>query len=254
MRLALLAAVLATATGCTPPVPPPASAYYAAVQVPPLVLAFAPEADEPAAADAARVLLLGAALPAWVQPELFATGPRTLARARAVRRLLGRPLVVLPAPPLPGQPPDQNLAVLVTRVPGGTVADACLGPGQPVLGDVWPGDDPRRARLLPAGCATATSIQVQVEAAGAGSDLLRGRPLPPGAATPFADAIERYYRRNDPSQRGNAPTGGGADRTGDANASGGDAAPSVQGTAGQGAPGVNPANPLLGPLPGSPAR
>jgi hypothetical protein len=29
------------------------------------------------------------------------------------------------------------------------------------------------------------------------NDLSRGRPLPPGAATPFASAIERYYHRND---------------------------------------------------------
>jgi hypothetical protein len=72
--------------------------------------------------------------------------------------------------------------------------DACGGEPARGLGDVWPGDDVHRIWLLPPGCATSTALRAMVVEP---NDLLRGRPLPPGAATPFASAIERYYHRND---------------------------------------------------------
>lgn len=237
--------------GCTPPAPPPAADYHLARQALPLVLAFAPGSDEPARLDADRLRYLGATLPAWIVPEFHAAGPRTLARARAVRRLLERPLVLSHNELRAGTIADQDSAVVLIQATSGILPDACLGPGQPVSGDVWPGDDARRATLLPAGCAVATALQAQVAAAVAEQDLLRGRPLPPGAATPFTDAIERYYRRNDPSGRGNsAAAGGNAGLAGSANT---DVTPSAQGTAGRAGPGANPANPLLGPLPDGPA-
>ena len=233
--LALVSMVLA---GCTPPVPPPAGDYHLAAQAPALVLTFAPGSDEPGRVDAERLRYLGATLPAWTVPELHATGPRALSRARSARRLLGRPLVLFADVPGEAGP---DVAVLVVQPATGILADNCLGPGQPVIGDVWPGDDTRRATLLPAGCAVATALQAQVAAAAAGQDLLRGRPLPAGAATPFADAIERYYRRNDPGQHNGAAAVSGTGR-------GGETTP-LQDGAGQTAPGTNPANPLLGPLP-----
>lgn len=145
--------------------------YHLAAQAPSLVLAFAPGSDKPGRFDADRLRDLGGLLPTLAVPELHAAGPRTLARARPVRCLLGRPLMLFAD--VPGEVTDGDVAVLVTPPATGIVADACLGRGQPVIGDVWPGDDTRRV-MLPAGCAVATALQAQVAAA-AGEDLLRGR-------------------------------------------------------------------------------
>lgn len=237
--------------GCALPAPQPASQYRAVRQAPPVVLAFAPAGDDPSAADAAYLRALGTALPAGVLPELYAEGPRALARARAVRRLLDRPLVLRPAPARSGIAADPDLAVLVVPTPAGVLADACLGPGQPVVGDLWPGDDARRARLLPAGCAVATALQAQVAAGAGEGDLIQGRPLPPGASAPYADAIESYYRRNEPSQRASPASSGGGGATARPEGAPPAAVPAsapFQAPAGQA--GVNP---LLGPLPGDPA-
>lgn len=249
VRFALATILLA---GCTPPPLRAASGYRVIQQVPPLVLAFAPASNELSAANAAHLQALGAALPTGVLPELYASGPRALARARTVRLLLDRPLILHPAPARDGTAADPDLAVLVAPVPAGVLAKACLGLGQPVVGDLWPGDDAGRARLLPAGCAVASALQAQV-AAGAGTgDLLQGRPLPPGASAPYADAIDSYYRRNDPSQRASPASSGG----------GGGGAARSEGMAPVSAPASAPSqppagqagiNPLLGQLPGDPA-
>lgn len=242
-----LAAVLLS--GCTPSAPQSATGYHAVQQVPPLVLAFAPGGDEPSGPDADRLRAIGAALPPGVLPDLYADGPRALARARVVRRLLGRPLVLRPAASPDGAASDPDLAVLVTPVRAGILADACLGPGQPTVGGNWPGDDARQVRLLPAGCAVAAALQAQVAAGAGNGDLLQGRPLPPGASSPYTDAIEAYYRRNDPNQRASPVVSGGGGGTGRSDSTAAATAPAApQAPAGQAA-----FNPLLGPLPGDPA-
>lgn len=247
MRLPILALLIAPAllAGCVPPVPPPASSYRAAQQFAPIALQFAPDADEASPVDSARLRTLRFYLPAGTLPELVISGPHALRRAQAVRRLLERPVIVRP---VEGEMARPDAAVLVIPTQGGVIADACLGPGQPVLGDIWPGDDARRASLLPAGCAVETALQSQVVAHGGASDLLRGRALPPGAATPFADAIEHYYRRNDPNQQRQSPAGGGGGGGSSSREGGSGQAPTAESSSL--APSeADGANPLLGPLP-----
>ena len=243
-------ALLALLAGCASPAPFAPSQYGIMPATPPLVLAFAPGFDAPAPADTAQLRYLGAVLPSWVVPQLIIEGPRTLARARVVRDVIGRPVAVFRPPPS-DRATGPDVAVLFLPSPPGIVADHCLGPGQPIGGTLWPGDDARRPRLLPAGCAVAAAMQAQVAAAGGSGDLLQGRPLPPGAASPFADAIEAYYRRNDPNQRASpaASSKSGNQGTSDAGA------PMPGTTVQTGAPAPVPAqaNPLLGPLPVAPA-
>lgn len=262
----LRSALLASLAGCASPTPHHASQYRPLPATPPVVLAFAPGRDVPAPADAAQLRSLGGLLPAWVVPNLVATGPQALARARVVRGLLGRPVVLSP-PGTADRAADPNLAVLfLPTAPGpspaalgpttlgpttlGIVADDCRGPGQPVAGDLWPGNDARQPRLLPAGCAVAMAIQAQVTAASGGGNLLEGQPLPPEAATPFTDAIEAYQHRNDPGQRASpaASSRSGSPGATDASAPTQDSAVPASG----GAPAQAGVNPLLGPLP--PAR
>lgn len=249
-RVALSAVAAILLVGCTPIAPQPASGYHAVRQIPPMVLAFAPASNEPSAADAAYLRALGPTLPAGELPELYAEGPRALARARAVRRFLDRQLVLRPVPPHNGAATDPDLLVLVTSLPAGVLADACLGPGQPVVDDLLPGGDARRARLLPAGCAVASALQAQVAAGAGNGDLLQGRMLPPGASIPYTDAIESYYRRNDPSQRPSPASsgGGGTSRSESTTSAAAPTSTPPQAPAGQ--VGINP---LLGPLLADPA-
>ncbi len=240
LMLALLTAPILLA-GCVPPAPPPASAYRAAPQFAPATLRFAPDADETLPLDTNRLRALRLYLPAGALPELFIAGPRSFRRAQVVRRLLERPVAVHLVEDEMALP---DAAVLLVPAQGGVIADACLGPGQPVLGDIWPGDDARRTALLPAGCAVETALQSQVAAHGGDADLLHGRPLPPGAATPFAEAIERYYRRNDPRER-LAPAAG--DSSSNSGGRSGGSAPAGAGPSS--AEETDSANPLLGALP-----
>ena len=225
--------VLAVA-GCVPPIPQAASEYHATEPDAPLVLRFAPHAAVLSPADLARLRALRPTLPVQTLPELYAAGPLAALRARAVRNALDRPVIVYLQAAAKG--PNLDEAVLLLPMPAGILPDACRGPGEFDAGDIWPGDDARRTRFLPAGCATAANIQVQ---AADGNDLLRGRPLPAGASIPFADAIERYYRRNEPGQNPAGGSGGGG--------------PSPGGTLVQSAGTIPapPVNPLLGPLPGA---
>jgi hypothetical protein len=94
--------------------------------------------------------------------------------------------------------------------PPDIVADACAGPPTLVVRGNWPELDPGRQRLLPFGCAAAAGLAAELVNP---QDLLHGRPLAPGAATPFAEAVEKYYRRNETTRPINAGdgTGGGSD-------------------------------------------
>ena len=238
-----LAAVLLLAGGCTPPITPPAPEYHLVERLPPLTLAFAPRSTRLTPADLARLRAIRPVLPVQAMPELYASGPLAALRARAVRDALGRPILVHPvaAPTSPeAARPDEALLVLPTAE-GSILSDACRGVGEPSAGDIWPGDDARRVQLLPPGCATAASIQAQVAAP---SDLLLGRPLPPGASIPFADAIERYYRRNEPGQARSEGASAGRSQLG---SSPGPGLPPASANPG------NAVNPLLGPLTTDPA-
>jgi hypothetical protein len=226
-RIALLGLLLPLAA-CSPGPPPPASQYRQAEVVSQVPLVFVPGSTQLTEAENAQLRGLGRTLPVQAVSTLQASGPLAASRAQEVAQRLVRP-VQLDA--VPGMPPDQ--ALLVNSSPA-IVAGACRGPGPRELGSIWPSNDDVTPVLLPPGCATAVDLQAQTTWS---HDLLAGRPLPPGAATPFAAAIERYYHRNDQLQSNaasNAAQGGSqgsADQSGSAGA---------QGSA---------ANPLLGPLP-----
>lgn len=229
-RALLWSGLLFCAAGCEPAENIPSS-YYRLEREPPLVeLVFAPGRAEPQGA-APRLRVVAAQLPeqAWV--VLYAGGPVAVARARAVGRLLARPVELLASPPTASLPPDTGL--LVVQTTPGVVYDACRGPSSRGIEDIWPGNDDRRTFLMPPGCAVGTALKAQtVDPA----DLLRGRPLPSGAATPFAAAIERYYRRND----GNIAAGTAETAPARESSSQVSPVPAPTPTAG--------ANPLLGPL------
>ena len=228
--LALAVALLAA--GCAPGPTPPAANYAAPTRLAPLVLSFAPGDGELPVASAALLRRVAQALPVQTVPELYLSGPLTLRRAHSVRKALARPLVLYPAAPMPvGAAPSPDAGVLVLPVPDAILPEACRGVGERGPAGLWPGEDASRERLLPPGCATAASIEAQVDRP---TDLLQGRLLPPGAASPFADAIEKYYRRNQPNQ-GSATPATPASTRGDSE--------------GATAPGAPDANPLLGPLP-----
>ncbi len=239
LQLFAAAFLVLSVAGCLPPVPPPVTEYRATEPIAPLVIAFAPQGTTLSPVDLDRLRALQPILPVQSLPELYVSGPLALLRARAVRNALGRPVLVYPAAAvLPsGQANRPDDAVLLLPTLAGILPDACRGPGQFDAADIWPGDDARRTRLLPAGCATAASIQAQ---AVRGGDLLLGRTLPEGASIPFADAIERYYRRNEGGQARSSSAAPGASSSGGT---------TVVQPAGAAAAIFN--NPLLGPLPGA---
>jgi hypothetical protein len=221
---------------CEPGPPPPASQYRQADIVAPLPIGFAPGDARLAEPVRSELHQIGRSLPVQTVPELDASDAGALAmqRTQEVARQLGRS--VQPAV-VPGMPPDQTVLVVPSS---GIVADACRGPGVQELGTMWPGNDAIAPLLLPPGCATASDLSVQVTQP---QDLLQGRMLPPGAATPYAAAIERYYHRNDAPQS-NAAQGGGS-ASGQSGASGSVGASGSADGAGA-TPGV-----LVGPLPSS---
>ena len=61
-------------------------------------------------------------LPAQIIPSLYGGGPRALERARVVRRLLERPLILLPPSPVAIKA-DPDRAVLAAPAQEGVVAD-----------------------------------------------------------------------------------------------------------------------------------
>ena len=215
--------------GCAPGPIPPLQNYAVPERLAPLVLNFAPGDGELPVASAAVLRRVAQTLPVQTVPDLYLSGPLALRRAHSVREALARPVVLYPAALVPGSAaPSPDSGVLVLPMPDAIVPDACRGVGEQGPAGIWPGQDASRERLLPPGCATAASIEAQVDRP---ADLLQGRLLSPGAASPFADAIEKYYRRNQPNQGSATP----ASSRGDAG--------------GVTAPGAPDANPLLGPLP-----
>jgi hypothetical protein len=186
-----LACGLMLLSGCVHQAPVTASQYRPAMVAATLALRYAPSAIQPVPDDVTRVRALGGGLPAAAVPRFIASGPLLSQRAQAVELLLGRP-VEIELPRSTAADPDS--ALLIPPALPAIIAMACLGHGERLVGDMWPGDDEDQAVLMPPGCATATAIAAQIVAP---EDLLQGRPLPPGAASPFVAAIERYYRRND---------------------------------------------------------
>ncbi len=221
-------ALLLCTAGCQPPDSVPTSYYHIEEAPPPIVLAF-PASGVTPLHGAALLQPLVDGLPERAQVVIQAQGPLAVARAHAVSRRLGRPVKLVAPSRAADLPFDQ--AVLSVRTPPGIVSDACRGPGSPGVEDLWPGDDDQRGVLLPPGCAVAAALQAQVVDQ---ADLLRGRELPPGAAMPFAVAIEKYYHRNDAAMNGAATEPLPAKDS---------ATPVSQAQAG------STANPLLGPLP-----
>jgi hypothetical protein len=217
--------VLISLAACVPPPPPLASQYRSAVTVMHVPVPFAPGTARLAAVDRARLREMRLVLPIEAVATLQASGPLAVQRTKRVAHLLGRPVELVAASP--ESPVDQTLLVISSPA---IVADACRGPGERALGSIWPGNDDVPPRLLPPACATAAALQAQIVEP---YDLLAGRPLAPGAATPFAAAIERYYRRNDAGQSNAGPSGG------QASGQSGSSTTTVQGT-----PGL-----LVGPLP-----
>ena len=151
---------------------------------------FLPRQADPTPEDRAALTRLRPVLPVAASATLRADGPLAEARASAVSRALRRP-VALDARAPDGSGRDEAVMVLTEA---GIVTDACDGAGQPVGRNLWTLDDDRRQRLLPPGCANATML---LEQAANQQDVLRGRPLEPGAAGPIARAADRYLRRND---------------------------------------------------------
>lgn len=227
-RPLVLLVLLLPLAACVPGPPPPASQYRQAEVVSRVPLVFVPRSTQLTEAENAQLRSLGQTLPVQAVSTLQASGPLAAGRAQEVAQHLARPVQLVAAA---GMPPDQTL--LVNSSPA-IVADSCRGPGTRELGSIWPSNDDAPSVLLPPGCAMAVDIQAQTTSS---HDLLAGRPLPPGAATPFAAAIERYYRRNDQPQSNAAQGGSQGGSQGQADQSG---SAGAQGSS---------ANPLLGPLP-----
>lgn len=173
--------------GCGEEPLPRAGRYLRQDRVQTVPLFFVPGSAVLTASGARRLRVLGPGLPADAVLTLAAPDGLVDERAREVALALDRP--VFPASAATAGPP--GLAQLSVKVRA-VVATDCLGPAPRFDRDNWPGDDESRTRLLPPGCAAATVVQrMAVDQ----DDLLRGRPLPPGAAFPVARAIERYYDR-----------------------------------------------------------
>jgi len=221
LTLVLLVALVS----CAPGAPPPPSQYRSTAVATRVPVLFASGTARVARPDRARLGTMRWILPTQAVATLKASGPFAVPRAEVVAELLDRPVQLVAAQP--GMPVDQT--VLLISKPA-IVADACRGPGERGLGSIWPGNDDVPPRYLPPGCATAAALQAQIVEP---DDLVAGRPLPPGAAMPFAAAIERYYHRADAAQSSAGQSEGqAADQSGSSS------------TATAGAPGL-----LVGPLP-----
>ena len=243
--------------GCVSQPPPPVGQYRVSTELAPVAIVFAPAQSRISPPQIATLHAIGREASAFTVPVVFAAGPLAQARSNAIQQTIQRPVRLVLQPD--SATPDQ--AVVTFPAPADPiVADACRGPGLPVPGGIWPGSDARAARLLPPGCATATILADQVTEP---ADLLRARPLPPGAALPYARAIEAYYNRGPAADPASHPSSGGSggglssptSQTEQPPVSGwgyGSQANPAQPGQGQGAaesPGAT--NPLLGPVPSS---
>jgi hypothetical protein len=228
-RLAPAAILLLSA--CHTTAPPPPSQYGVAPPVAPLTLRYAAASLALSPGDIAALRALTPQIPATITVDFTASGAPAERRAQIVARVLQRNVRLLYQP---GMAADEA----VITVPGsGISADDCRGRAGRMTQDFWPGDDDRAALLLPPGCATAAIIAAQATAP---NDLVVGRQLPPGAALPYAQAIERYYRRND------AP---GAKTASEQQEGGGDMSSPAGSASGAGGSGAAAGNPLLGGVP-----
>jgi hypothetical protein len=213
---------------CHTMAPPPPAQYGEAPAVAPLTLRFAAASPELSPDDRAALRALAPQIPATITVDFTASSAPAEARAQRVARLLQRNVRQMYRP---GMAADE---AVITVPATGISADACRGRAGRLTQDFWPDDDDRGTLLLPPGCATAASLAAQATAP---ADLIIGRKLPPGAALPYAQAIERYYRRND------AP---GAKAAADPQEAGGDGSSSAGSAGGAGAAAGNP---LLGGVP-----
>jgi hypothetical protein len=177
------------AGACSTPAQPVVSQYRSAVSVPPLSLAFARGTADLTPGARASLQALARSIPAWSEPEFYGTGMLVEARAASVAHVLQRPVQ---AERMADGDPD--VALLSVPVARGILADACHGMGGTIPDGMWPADDGKATRTLPPGCSTEADMEAQIARP---FDLLQGRRLVPGAAMPFAAAIERYYHRND---------------------------------------------------------
>jgi hypothetical protein len=238
---------------CHTAAPPPASQYQPVVQLPPVGLSFAPGAVQPPYDQVRQLRAITRNIPEQIVPVLYTSGSLAAARMAALERDIQRPLQLvlrLDSPP--------NQALMAFPATAGIVADDCRGPGAKVGEDISPGEDRSLPRILPPGCATASDIAAQVTDKG---DLLYGRPLPPGAALPFARAAERYYDRDDTTSAagqgsgGSGGSSGASARSGTGNGSTSAAAQQDPGGANSGwGYGQGQQNPLLAPLPPAQAQ
>lgn len=189
-RFLLLAPLLLAGCYGDPPERQNAGQYRLGVTEQHYELAFLPGQADPAPDGRAALAGLRPVLRADTAAVLVADAPLAASRGALVSRALGRSVTVDTRTPFWL---GRNEALLVLRQPG-IIADACTDAGQPVGRNLWTFDDYNRQRLLPPGCANATML---LEQAASQRDLLRGRPLEPGAAGPFASAADRYLRRNE---------------------------------------------------------
>lgn len=199
-------------------------------------VAFVPGTASPITSDARRLLTLRR----HDGPALLFQPPGRLAveRADTVARLSGRPVQISGGPVALGQAGVPDGGLLVVPDAADIALDPCLGPVGRDVGGILPGSERSAPAMLPPGCATERMLRAQ---AADPADLLRGRSLAPGTALPFAEAAEKYLRRNS----ANAPGAGGGGLT-----SGGQPpaeAPAVGIVPGQGAPGGASGGPVSPP-------
>jgi hypothetical protein len=187
-----LVALLASCGG--PPERVSDNGWREAAQEQEVAVSFVPGSATLLPADAARVGALRAQITPGDGVRLTADSALAQRRATTVAELLGSYVgIAVPPGGAPLGPDTGVLQIRETRV----VANACQRAGEPVGRNIWPGADDDRQRLMPPGCAVNAALQAQVADQ---QDLVRGRPLQPGASGPFVQAIERYYQRNDPQR------------------------------------------------------
>lgn len=196
MRPVLLAALLLS--GCAAPVPAFVDGRGREV----IPVAFIPGASVPVSSDAQCLL----ALRRSDGPALIFRPPGQLAavRADAVARLSGRPVQIVPGSAALAAAGAADQGVLVLPDAADVALDPCLGPVGRGVGGLLPGSERNTQAMLPPGCATEQMLRAQ---AADPSDLLRGRPLAPGTALPFAEAAEKYLQRNSTNAAGGRSAG-----------------------------------------------
>jgi hypothetical protein len=189
-RIAFALPALLTLAGCYgPPERETAQQWHQVTTTQTLALRFVPNGVALDTPSLDALTQLRPLIPTGTDVALSTDGALASLRAGTVALVLGRPVTALSvAPPTASLEPLGSLGFTRTQL----LADSCLDKPQRVGRNLWPGDDADRQALLPPDCAVATQIQRQVVAQ---DDLLQGRPLAPGAAGPYARAVELYYQR-----------------------------------------------------------